>query len=155
MNLLYLEGRLREVCSHCGWIYYEQLKATAGLMVEREGEILLVKRSQEPWKGAWYLPAGYLESDESPEQGALRELKEETGMDAKILSLAGVYYYDDDPRGNGLLIVYKGFPISTSFKLSDECEDCSYFTKTAALSLPLAGIAHQLAINDWVSRANG
>lgn len=154
LKLSQLEGRSREACPTCGWIHYEQLKATAGLLIEHNENVLLVKRAQEPWKGAWYLPAGYLEADERPEQGALREVGEETGIEADISELFGVYYYNDDPRGNGLLILYKATPKNMHFQLSAESEACAYFSAKDAIAMPLAGMAHQMAINDWAASKN-
>ena len=147
-------GRFREICENCGWMYYEQLKATAGLLVEHEKKVLLVKRAQEPWKDKWYLPAGYLEIDESPEQGAVREVLEETGVRTEIVQLLGIYPYNDDPRGNGFLILYKAIPISEKFILSAESADCAYFDAHTAPNLPLAGMAHRAAILDWVRKNN-
>jgi ADP-ribose pyrophosphatase YjhB (NUDIX family) len=59
-------------------------------VADEEKRILLVKRSVEPKKGYWCLPGGFMELDETPEQCALRELKEETGLSGKIKLLLGV-----------------------------------------------------------------
>jgi len=78
-----IEARMRQKCNDCGWIYYPQLKVTAGVMVEAEGRILLVQRGNDPWKNHWYLPAGYVEDDESPRHTAEREAFEKLVMKLK------------------------------------------------------------------------
>jgi ADP-ribose pyrophosphatase YjhB (NUDIX family) len=54
------------------------------------GKILLVQEAGGRYKGSWGLPKGYVSSEESPEDAALRELKEESGLDGEIVGLAGV-----------------------------------------------------------------
>jgi 8-oxo-dGTP diphosphatase len=56
------------------------------LICRREGRFLLVERGKEPWKGWLAFPGGSIEPGETPEQAAIRELKEETALDAKALS---------------------------------------------------------------------
>ncbi|MFQ0814827.1 DNA mismatch repair protein MutT [Brucella anthropi] len=56
------------------------------LICRREGRFLLVERGKEPWKGWLAFPGGSIEAGETPEQAAIRELKEETALDARALS---------------------------------------------------------------------
>lgn len=58
----------------------------ASLICRREGRFLLVERGKEPWKGWLAFPGGSIEAGETPEQAAIRELKEETALDARALS---------------------------------------------------------------------
>ena len=81
-------------CSRCGWTWYDNPRPTAGAIVERPGDepsILLLRRAVPPEAGRWDLPAGYLGPRESPEQGALRETLEETGLEVELLRIVGVY----------------------------------------------------------------
>jgi len=73
-----------------GPIYENPVPATCTIVADGEKRILLVKRSVEPKKGYWCLPGGFMELDETPEQCALRELREETGLSGKIKLLLGV-----------------------------------------------------------------
>jgi ADP-ribose pyrophosphatase YjhB (NUDIX family) len=147
-----IEGREREVCQQCGWIKYDQLKVTAGVLVERDKKVLLVKRAIQPWRGYWYLPAGFVENDESPREAAEREGFEETNLKISTKELIDVYYYNDDPRGNGLLILYSGIIISGTVNLTPEVQEINFFSRDEIQFLELAGGSHNLAILDWAAR---
>ena len=151
MELKDVENRDRLVCPACGWVHYEQLKVSSAALVVMEESLLLVRRSQEPWKGCWYLPAGYVEADEDPADAAVRELFEETGLIAHAHDLAGAYYFQDDPRGNGVLLVYNCHVIGGNLGASDEVEEAGLFTPST-LPEKLTGAGHERAINDWVIR---
>ncbi len=136
------------VCPACGLPHYEQLKVGAGALIDRDGALLLVRRTREPFSNRWNLPAGYLEPNESPAQAALRETREETGLLVEAGLLQGVYFYDDDPRGSGLLIVYRCQVVGGALSESSEAEDATYFRREE-LPHGLAGGAHDLAVRAW------
>ncbi len=81
----------RRVCTRCGRIHYRNAKPCAEVLVVRDGRVLLVRRAFEPGKGKWDIPGGFLEADEHPEAGALRELREETGLEIAVTGLLGIY----------------------------------------------------------------
>jgi 8-oxo-dGTP diphosphatase len=86
-----IEGRLRLFCGNCAQTIYENpLPAACLVTVDAQDRLLLVKRSVEPQKGFWCLPGGFMELNETPEEAALRELNEETGLFGKIDMLLGV-----------------------------------------------------------------
>ncbi len=143
-----LDNRVREVCPACGWIYYEQVKVGAGALVENDGQLLMVQRAIEPWKDYWYLPAGYVEVDEDPRKAAERETFEETGLEVSAGELKDVVFFDDDPRGNGILILYSCQLKGGTFKTSSESSGCGFFP-WQDLPGPIAGYAHNLVINRW------
>lgn len=68
----------RAVCKNCGQVHYINPKMVVGCIPEKDGQILMCKRDIEPRKGKWTLPAGFLESGESVQDGAARETLEET-----------------------------------------------------------------------------
>lgn len=70
----------RLVCPRCQFIHYENPKILVGGIVTSAGRILLCRRALEPSRGLWALPAGFLESRESLEAGAAREIREEAGI---------------------------------------------------------------------------
>jgi ADP-ribose pyrophosphatase YjhB (NUDIX family) len=86
-----LDNRLRHVCGECSVIHYQNPKIITGCIALWEGKILLCRRAIEPRKGFWNLPAGFMENDETPAQGAIREVMEESGAEVDIVGLHSVY----------------------------------------------------------------
>lgn len=88
-------------CARCGWYWYPNPRPTAAVVIEREGdqtgadpaglEFLLLRRAMEPAAGWWDLPAGFLEPRETPDEGALREAREEAGFEVRLTGLIGAY----------------------------------------------------------------
>lgn len=85
------DGRARKTCDHCGYVAYENPKIVVGSVVRHEGRILLCRRAIEPRRGFWTIPAGYMELNETPEEGARREAFEEANAHLRIERLLAVY----------------------------------------------------------------
>jgi len=100
-----VDHNTRKVCPVCGFVLYRNPAPAAGVIIEKEGQILLVRRKYNPYKGDWCLPAGFIEYGESPEHCAVREVKEETGLEIKLTNLFKVYSGTDDPRTRAILKV--------------------------------------------------
>jgi ADP-ribose pyrophosphatase YjhB (NUDIX family) len=81
----------RYVCKNCHVVHYINPRVIVGCLPIYEDKLVICKRAINPCKGKWNLPAGFMENNESAENGALRELKEETGLEGKILKLHCVY----------------------------------------------------------------
>ncbi len=98
------EGHERLACPgpECGFVFYDNpLPVVAGL-VEHEGDVLLVR--SVGWPESWYgLVTGVLERGEAPEAGILRELREELGLEGRVIRLIGVYGF---PERNELIVAY-------------------------------------------------
>lgn len=122
-----LERVERLVCPRCGFVFYRNPTPAAAIIVCRRGEILLTRRRFEPRRGDWSLPAGFIEYDESPEQTAVREAKEETNLDVKLTRLHGVYSGRDDPRVHVVLIVYEAEVIGGELRAGDDAEEARFF----------------------------
>lgn len=150
METRVIENRDREICPACGWIYYEALKVSAGVRIEKGGKLLLVQRGINPWKGKWYLPAGFVEVDEEPYQGAIREALEETGLQVKIKNLAKVYTYTDDPRGSGIVVLYDAEILGGDLRLTPETLDAGFFSKDELEKMELAGTSARKQVDDWL-----
>jgi ADP-ribose pyrophosphatase YjhB (NUDIX family) len=144
-------GRLREICPVCGWIHYRQLKVGAGALIVRNDSLLLLRRQQEPFLGLWNLPAGYVEYDESPSCAAEREVLEETALRIKTTNLAGVYFFNDDPRGNGVFLVYECVLSGGEPVCNKESSQWKFFPTREIPDL-LAGGGHDQAIDAWRSQ---
>jgi 8-oxo-dGTP diphosphatase len=150
----FFDGREREICPGCGWVNYQHRKVSVALRVVNEGKLLLVQRGIDPWRGAWYMPAGYLEVDENPKICAARETLEETGFIAQVDELLNVYTYEDDPRGNGLVLLYSGTVIGGEKQLSSESINVEFFPSQAIPGLPMAGAGAKKQIFDWLFEVN-
>ena len=75
-----LEGKDRLYCADCERVIWRNAEPVAATVLRKGDEILFVKRGIEPGKGKWSLPAGFLEYEEHPQEAAVRELEEETGL---------------------------------------------------------------------------
>jgi ADP-ribose pyrophosphatase YjhB (NUDIX family) len=85
------EGRRRRSCPRCGWTFYDNPVPAAVAIVVGPRGILLARRAAPPYAGTWDLPGGFLEADEPPDRGLLRELREELGVRAVITRFHGFY----------------------------------------------------------------
>lgn len=86
---------------------YKSPKLTVDGVVVKDKKILLIKRKNQPFKGKWALPGGFVEYGEKTEDAVVREVFEETGLKTKISHLVGVYSNPDrDPRGHIVSVVY-------------------------------------------------
>jgi ADP-ribose pyrophosphatase YjhB (NUDIX family) len=103
-RLLETEDRPRLVCDRCQHILYLDPKVVVGVIVERRGRILLLRRAIEPRYGTWTFPSGYMEVDETAEEAGQREVEEEAGLRVKPGPLLGVYSRPA-PAGPGVLVV--------------------------------------------------
>ncbi len=84
------DNRERYICDACGSIHYQNPNIIAGCLPRWENKILLCKRAIAPQKGYWTVPAGFLENEETVEEGALRETREEANADVEIVRLLTV-----------------------------------------------------------------
>ena len=89
---------------------YPRPAVTADCVVitkEKEPNVLLIQRGNEPFKGCWAIPGGFMNMDETAEQCALRELEEETGLKVTGIRQIGAYSkVDRDPRGRTITVAY-------------------------------------------------
>jgi 8-oxo-dGTP diphosphatase len=145
----------RRVCPACGFVYYRNPLPAAGCLVDREGQVLLVQRKYAPQAGYWSLPAGFMEWDETPEQTAVRETEEETGLRVDVQRLLGVFpWYDDFLQGlaheNGLLVVYEATIIGGKLQAGDDAQAAGWFSLDA-LPGQIAFASHEAALAAWAA----
>ena len=93
------------------YIYeYPRPAVTADCVVITKGKepkVLLIQRGNEPFKGQWAFPGGFMNMDETTEQCAVRELEEETGLKVSKIKQIGAYSkVDRDPRGRTVTVAY-------------------------------------------------
>jgi len=147
-------GTVRPTCPACGFIFYRNPVPAAGVILVEEGEVLLVKRRFDPRAGTWCLPAGFMESGETPEQTAVRELEEETGLSVELTGLFGVYAGFDDPRVRAVLILYTAERTGGELRPGDDAIETRFFA-LARLPRVLSFEAHRRALEEFRARAAG
>jgi mutator protein MutT len=147
-------GVLRPTCPACGFIWYRNPVPAAGVILVESGSVLLVRRRFDPRAGTWCLPAGFMEAGETPEQSALRELQEETGVIAQLTGLFGVYAGFDDPRVRAVLILYSGLATGGEERAGDDAAELAWFPLDS-LPIDLAFASHRQALAELRERLAG
>jgi len=123
-----LFGRDRKACVECDFIVFENTPTAAGAIVVRGREILLVRRSIEPGLGRWSFPAGFQDYGETPEQTAVREVREETGLTIELRRLFQVAHSRDNPRKHVNLVVYLAVAVAGVVRAADDASDARFFS---------------------------
>lgn len=120
-------GRERPVCTVCGRIHFQDPKVAAGVLVEREGKILLVRRVNQPNQGQWTLPAGFVDSDEDPRDAAVRECLEETGLEVRITRIVDIVHGREHPDGANIVIIYAAEEVGGTLAALDDADEVGFF----------------------------
>jgi ADP-ribose pyrophosphatase YjhB (NUDIX family) len=132
--------RIRPVCPSCGWVHFSDPKVAVEILVEKEDSILLVLRLNEPCKGLWSLPGGYMDNDEDPARAAERECLEETGLRVRVTRLIDVIQDREYPNGADIVIAYAAQPIGGQLQAGDDAGEAAFFPRSV-----LPKIAFQVA----------
>lgn len=140
----YLDSKIRHVCPKCNTVNYINPIPAAAVVIIQDGKILLVKRGVEPKKGLWSLPAGFIEVDETVQECAIREVREETGLAIELTGVLDVYTIFDDPRYVCLLVVYTAKVKRGALAPGDDADDADYFAPDSLP--PIAFKKHSEAI---------
>lgn len=125
---------------------------TADIVVEKgpKREILLIKRKNEPFKGSWALPGGFIETDEEAETAAARELQEETGLESQRNQLQFIDYFDApdrDPRGRVISFAF-GLKVEDDLRLKagSDAQEARWFSLD---ELPELAFDHRTILARW------
>jgi 8-oxo-dGTP diphosphatase len=124
-------GKLRPVCSRCGWIHFADPKVAAAVLVEQDGRVLLVRRVNEPFRGLWTLPAGFVDAGEDPARAAERECLEETGLKVRVLHVLDVVAGREHARGADFVIVYRAQILGGELSPGDDADVVEWFPRDA------------------------
>ncbi|MFN7702252.1 MAG: NUDIX domain-containing protein [Deltaproteobacteria bacterium] len=147
------EGRTRLRCAGrgsepaCGFVHYGNPTPVVAAIVQEGQDVILVRN--QGWPPTWFaLVTGFLEAGETPEQGILRELREEIGLDAEIRSLVGVYAFT---QRNEVIVAYhvevRGEPV-----LGAELEA---FKRVPIAKLKPWPFGTGEAVRDWLAKVRG
>ena len=120
---------------------------------EEEPKVLLIQRGNEPYKGCWAFPGGFMNMEETAEECAVRELKEETGLTVNRIQQIGAYSkVDRDPRGRTISIAYLAIvDAPTAVSGMDDAAKAAWFPLS---SLPDLAFDHQDIMADAIALFN-
>ena len=115
----------RLVCAACGFVFYLDPKLAVGAIIaDDRGRIVLVKRAIEPGYGKWVFPGGYVDRGEEVRVAAVREAREEVGLDVRLERLINIYSY---PGRTPVIVVYAATLIGGSLGCDDEGLEARFF----------------------------
>lgn len=122
-----IDGRDRPSCPKCGFADFMHVQIGSNAIVERAGEVLLVRLNYGPRDGRWALPGGLVEEDETPEQAAVRETQEETGFRVGLDGLLATWMRPGFPI---LVVVYRAHIVSGELRVApDEASEARFFPR--------------------------
>ena len=143
-------GKTHRVCEACGFIHFRDPKVAAVVFVTQGARVLLVKRRMNPEQGKWALPAGFIDYGEDPKEAAVREVKEETGLDVMITGLVDVLHATPSGGlGATIVILYTGAVTGGVLRAQDDVAEAVFF---APDEIPLDAIAFEstrLQLERW------
>ena len=136
---------------------YPRPAVSVDLIIVREAasgswEIMLIERGREPFKGCWALPGGFLDEDETLEECAARELKEETGVEIasdQLVQFKAYSQLDRDPRTRVISVAFSAFVTTEVIPVAaDDAADVKWFQ---VLGLPSLAFDHASIVADWLA----
>lgn len=120
--------RERPACPACSFVLFKNpASAAAGVLLDEDRRVLLIRRAIEPFLGQWALPAGYQEIDEAPTDTVRREVVEETGLAVTPYRLIDLIFIPDDPRKPANLAVYLCRVDGGQLRAADDAADARWF----------------------------
>lgn len=120
-----LADRIRPACPRCEFVHYADPKVAVGVLVEEgDGRLLYTRRNHEPKLGAWAFPSGFVDRGEDVREAAVREVREETGLDVTLDRLLGVFSRAGEPV---IFIVFRAHPVGGSLRPGPEAFAVRFF----------------------------
>jgi 8-oxo-dGTP diphosphatase len=124
-RLLKLGEPERLVCAACGFVFYLDPKVAVGTIIRTASDdIVLVRRAIDPGYGKWVFPGGYVDRGEALTAAAVREAREECGLDVRLDGLVNIYSY---PGRAPIIVVYAATAIGGTLAIDDECLESAHF----------------------------
>ena len=126
----------RLVCGACGFVFYLDPKIAVGTIIRSAADrIVLVRRAIDPGYGKWVFPGGYVDRGETLTAAAIREAREECGLDVRLDGLVNIYSYAGRAP---VIVVYAATAVGGALCIDDECLETAEFDK---MSLPWDNLA--------------
>ncbi len=118
---------------------YKNPALTVDTIILEDNKIILIKRLNNPFKDHWAIPGGFVEYGEKVEDAAVREAKEETGLDIELTKLVGVYSDPNrDPRGHTVTVVFLSKIIGGTLKSDSDAKDAKFIDIKELKNMELA-----------------
>jgi len=137
----------RLVCDRCAFVFYLDPKVAVGTIIaDADNRIVLVKRAIEPGYGKWVFPGGYVDRGEQLAEAALREAREECGLEVRLEALVDLYSY---AGRTPIIIVYAATSLQGSLCVDDECLDVRWFKEAEIPWSSLAFPSTRAALTDY------
>ena len=149
LTLRTVGSRERLICPACGYVHYRNPVPGVGVLIEMEGGVVLIKRGGHVKPGQWALPSGYIEADESVEEAAVREAREETGLEIQLEDLVGIYSFPEGPPTSGIIVFYRARPVGGALRAGDDAVDARVFQLDELPDMPFR--THRQAIQRWLA----
>jgi len=137
----------RLVCTRCLYVMYLNPKVAAGAVVEHQGGIVLLRREIDPRAGFWVHPGGFVDRGETLEQAAIRETREEVGLDVEIQGLLGAFSFHDSEV---VVVTYAARAISGEPTVGDESLEVRTFDPQRLPWDELAFPSTRLALKEYL-----
>jgi len=139
----------RLVCGKCTFVFYIDPKIAVGTIVKTGSDrLVLVRRAIEPGYGKWVFPGGYVDRGEPLTAAALREAREECGLDIRLDGLVNIYSYAGRAP---VIVVYAATAISGQLSGDDECLETAEFESAAIPWSELAFQSTHDGLRDYLS----
>lgn len=139
----------RLVCDVCAFVFYLDPKVAVGTIIRApDSRIVLVKRAIEPGYGRWVFPGGYVDRGEPIEDAAVREAREECGLEVRLDGLVNIYSY---AARTPVIIVYAATQIGGELRPDDESLEARTFDSEAIPWDALAFRSTGEALRDYLA----
>ncbi len=139
----------RLVCLACGFVFYLDPKIAVGTIIRTDRDhLVLVRRAIEPGYGKWVFPGGYVDRGESLTRAAIREAREECGLDVRLDGLVNVYSY---PGRTAIIVVYAATSVGGALAIDDESLESSVVEPAAIPWTELAFHSTHDALRDYLA----